>query len=207
MVQKDKVKPMSMTYLLDVWVLNCPVKKWQPRKTALVQGGWTTTACVLLFDENINHCMCYRSEHDSIAKTTDALVRDTTILGFKKPNQNYLRCCDALFQSIILELRILSTIFSFLNRQKLFFLKTHTLLLYLPDLLHSFLQDCTFVRFDIEIVDVVEVGEYQLCKFFDVFVLVLAVAFLVAPLGTADAKKQTKPNGVKKINKYKHCCV
>lgn len=34
-----------------------------------------------------------------------------------------------------------------------------TLLLYLSDLFHSFLQDCTFVRLDIEVVDVIEVGE------------------------------------------------
>lgn len=63
-----------------------------------------------------------------------------------------------------------------------------TLLLYLPDLFHSFLQDCTFVRFDIEVVDVVEVGEDQLGELFNVFVLVLAVALLVAPFGTAETK-------------------
>lgn len=34
-----------------------------------------------------------------------------------------------------------------------------TLFLYLSDLFHSFLQDCTFVRLDIEVVDVIEVGE------------------------------------------------
>lgn len=34
-----------------------------------------------------------------------------------------------------------------------------TLFLYLSDLFHSFLQDCTFVRLDIEVVDVIEVGK------------------------------------------------
>lgn len=66
------------------------------------------------------------------------------------------------------------------------------MLLYLSDLLHSFLQDCTFVRFDIEVVDVIEVGKDQLCKLFDVFVLMLAVAFLVAALGTAEKKNPMK---------------
>lgn len=60
------------------------------------------------------------------------------------------------------------------------------MLFYLSDLLHSFLQDCTFVGFDVEVVDVVEVGEDQLSKLLDVFVLVLAVALLVAPLGAED---------------------
>lgn len=63
------------------------------------------------------------------------------------------------------------------------------MLLYLSDLFHSFLQDCTFVRLDIEVVDVVKVGEDQLGELFDVFVLVLAVAFLVAPLWTTEAKR------------------
>lgn len=63
------------------------------------------------------------------------------------------------------------------------------MLLYLSDLFHSFLQDCTFVRLDIEVVDVVKVGEDQLGELFDVFVLVLAVAFLVAPLWTTEARR------------------
>lgn len=71
------------------------------------------------------------------------------------------------------------------------------MLLYLSDLFHSFLQDCTFVRFDIEVVDVVEVGEDQLGELFDVFVLVLAVALLVAPLWTAGTKEKT---GVRKCD-------
>lgn len=64
-----------------------------------------------------------------------------------------------------------------------------TLLLYLSDLFHSFLQNCTFVRLDIEVVNVIEVGEDQLGELFDVLVLVLAVALLVAPLWTAETKK------------------
>lgn len=64
-----------------------------------------------------------------------------------------------------------------------------TLLLYLSDLLHSFLQNCTFVRLDIKVVNVIEVGEDQLGEFFDVFVLVLAVALFVAPLWTAETKR------------------
>lgn len=62
------------------------------------------------------------------------------------------------------------------------------MLLYLSDLFHSFLQDCTFVRLDIEVVDVVEVGKDQLGELFDVFVLVLAVALLVAPLWATETK-------------------
>lgn len=64
-----------------------------------------------------------------------------------------------------------------------------TLFLYLSDLFHSFLQDCTFVRLDIEIVDVIEVGENELSELFDVFVLLLTVALLIAPLGTKKRKK------------------
>lgn len=59
------------------------------------------------------------------------------------------------------------------------------MLLYLSNLFHSFLQDCTFVRLDIEVVDVVKVGEDQLGELFNVFVLVLAVTLFIAPLGTA----------------------
>ncbi|TNN88945.1 hypothetical protein EYF80_000823 [Liparis tanakae] len=55
--------------------------------------------------------------------------------------------------------------------------------------LNNFLQDCTFVRLDIEVVDVVEVGKDQLGELLDVFVLVLAVALLVAPLWTTDKEK------------------
>lgn len=64
------------------------------------------------------------------------------------------------------------------------------MLLYLSDLFHSFLQNCTFVRFDIEVVDVVEVGEDQLSELFDVFVLMLTVSLLVAPLWTAETKSK-----------------
>lgn len=64
-----------------------------------------------------------------------------------------------------------------------------TLLLYLSDLFHSFLQNCTFVRLDIEVVNVIEVGEDQLGELFDVLVLVLTVALLVAPLWTAETKR------------------
>lgn len=60
--------------------------------------------------------------------------------------------------------------------------------LYLSDLFHSFLQDCTFVRLDIEVVDVIEVGENELSELFDVFVLLLTVALLIAPLGTKKRK-------------------
>lgn len=60
--------------------------------------------------------------------------------------------------------------------------------LYLSDLFHSFLQDCTFVRLDIEVVDVIEVGENELSELFDVFVLLLTIALLIAPLGTKKEK-------------------
>lgn len=64
------------------------------------------------------------------------------------------------------------------------------MLLYLSDLLHSFLEDCTFVRFDVEVVNVVKVGEDELGKLFDVLVLVLAVPFLVDPLWTVGTKQR-----------------
>lgn len=67
--------------------------------------------------------------------------------------------------------------------------------LYLSDLFHSFLQDCTFVRLDIEVVDVVEVGEDELSELFDVFVLLLTVALLIAPLGTKNEGKNTGSSG------------
>lgn len=67
-----------------------------------------------------------------------------------------------------------------------------TLLLYLSDLFHSFLQDCTFVRLDIEVVDVIEVGKDQLGELLDVFVLVLAVALLVAPLRTTETQRRLR---------------
>lgn len=70
-------------------------------------------------------------------------------------------------------------------------MRGRTLLLDLSDLFHSFLQNCTFVRLDVEVVNVVEVGEDQLGELFDVFVLVLAVALLVAPLWTAETKRNT----------------
>ena len=63
---------------------------------------------------------------------------------------------------------------------------THTLLLDLSDLLHRLLQDGTFVGLDVEVVDVVEVGEDELCELLDVLVLVLSVALLVAPLGAVE---------------------
>lgn len=62
------------------------------------------------------------------------------------------------------------------------------MLLYLSDLLHGFLQDCTFVWLDVEVVNVVKVGKDQLGKLFNIFVLVLAVALLVAPFGAIKTK-------------------
>lgn len=56
-----------------------------------------------------------------------------------------------------------------------------TLLLDLPDLLHSLLEDGTFVGFDIEVVYVVDVSKDQLCQLLDIFVLLLPVA----PLSTS----------------------
>lgn len=58
-----------------------------------------------------------------------------------------------------------------------------TLLFYLTNLFHSFFQDCTFVRLDIEVIDVIDVGENQLSEFFNIFILLLAVSFLGASLG------------------------
>ncbi len=60
-----------------------------------------------------------------------------------------------------------------------------TLLLDLPDLLHRLFEDCTFVRLDVEIVHVVDVGEDQLSQLLDVLVLLLPVPPLSAPLRAA----------------------
>lgn len=57
-----------------------------------------------------------------------------------------------------------------------------TLLLDLPDLLHRLFEDGTFVRFDVEVVHVVDVSEYQLGQFLDVLVLLLPVPPLGVPL-------------------------
>lgn len=80
-----------------------------------------------------------------------------------------------------------------------------TLLLDLPDLLHRLFQDGTFVRFDVEVVHVVDVCEYQLGQFLDVLVLLLPVPPFSVPLwavGEAETlsastelgKKITKPD-------------
>lgn len=61
-----------------------------------------------------------------------------------------------------------------------------TLLLDLADLLHRLLQDGTFVRLDVEVVHVVDVGEDQLGQFFDVLVLLLPVPPLSVPLWTVE---------------------
>lgn len=78
------------------------------------------------------------------------------------------------------------------HRSRIKRIATCTLLFYLSDLFHSFLQDCTFVRLDIEVVDVIEVGEDQLRELFDVFVFMLAVALLVAALGTAGKRESNE---------------
>lgn len=57
-----------------------------------------------------------------------------------------------------------------------------TLLLDLPDLLHRLFEDGTFVRFDVEVVHVVDVSEYQLGQLLDVLVLLLPVPPLGVPL-------------------------
>lgn len=58
-----------------------------------------------------------------------------------------------------------------------------TLLLDLPDLLHRLLEDGAFVRLDVEVVHVIDVGEDQLGQLLDVLVLLLPVPPLSAPLG------------------------
>lgn len=60
------------------------------------------------------------------------------------------------------------------------------MLLYLSDLLYSFLQNSTFVRLDIEVVNVTEVGKDQLGELLDVFVLLLTVTLLIASFGTIE---------------------
>lgn len=69
-----------------------------------------------------------------------------------------------------------------------------TLLLDLPDLLHRLLEDGALVRLDVEVVHVVDVGEDQLGELLDVFVLLLPVPPLRAPLGAGECR-QTKPRG------------
>lgn len=63
-----------------------------------------------------------------------------------------------------------------------------TLLLDLPDLLHRLFEDGTFVRLDVEVIHVVDVGKDQLCQLLDVFVLLLPVPPLSAPLGAGHRK-------------------
>jgi len=55
-----------------------------------------------------------------------------------------------------------------------------TLFFYLSNLLHSFFQDCTFVRFEVEVVNIIKICKNQLCKFFYIFILLLTIAFLSA---------------------------
>lgn len=64
-----------------------------------------------------------------------------------------------------------------------------TLLLDLPDLLHRLFENGTFVGLDVEVVDVVDVGEDQLRQLLDVFILLLSVAFLKASLGAGSQKE------------------
>lgn len=74
-----------------------------------------------------------------------------------------------------------------------------TLILDLPDLFHRLLEDGTFVRLDVEVVHVVDVGKDQLCQFLDVFVLLLPVSPLSAPLRAGEQEgeqrqRQKSPN-------------
>lgn len=64
-----------------------------------------------------------------------------------------------------------------------------TLLLDLPDLLHRLFEDGTFVRLDVEVVHVVDVGEDQLSQLLDVLVLLLPVPLLSAPLRAAGQRR------------------
>lgn len=67
-----------------------------------------------------------------------------------------------------------------------------TLLFYLTNLFHRFFQDCTFVRLDVEVIDVVDVGEDQLGELFDVFILLLAVSLLRASLGAVERERDNQ---------------
>lgn len=59
-----------------------------------------------------------------------------------------------------------------------------TLLFNLSNLFHGFLEDCTFVRLDVEVVNVIEVCEDQLRQLLYVFILMFSIAFLSAAFGT-----------------------
>lgn len=76
--------------------------------------------------------------------------------------------------------------------------KILTLLFNLTNLFHGFLQDCTFVRLDIEVVDVIEVCENQLCKLLYVLIFMFPVTFFSASFGTV--KRNTKIFLTKKQN-------
>lgn len=57
-----------------------------------------------------------------------------------------------------------------------------TLLFDLSDLLHCFFEDGTFIRLDVEIIHVIDVGEDQFCQLLNVLVLLLPIPPLSAPL-------------------------
>lgn len=67
--------------------------------------------------------------------------------------------------------------------------RTLTLLLDLPDLLHRLFEDGAFVRLDVEVVHVVDVGEDQLGQLLDVLVLLLPVPPLSAPFRAAGKQR------------------
>lgn len=80
-------------------------------------------------------------------------------------------------------------------------MKVLTLLLDLPDLLHRLLQDGTFVGLEVEVVDVIYVGEDQLCQLLNVFILLFPVAFLKASLGAGSQTEQQKNNNTVIVRK------
>lgn len=66
------------------------------------------------------------------------------------------------------------------------------MLFYLPDLPHGLLENGTFVRLDVEAVDVGEVGGDELRQLFDVFALLLPPT-LVTPAGEGKGGLDTLP--------------
>lgn len=65
-----------------------------------------------------------------------------------------------------------------------------TLLFDLADLTHSLAEDGAFVRFDVEAVDVAEVGGDQLCQLLDVLALLLPSLPLASAVGGGEKTKK-----------------
>lgn len=87
----------------------------------------------------------------------------------------------------------------------MFFLLCITLLFYLSDLSYCFLQNCTFIWLDIEIVNITKISRYQFSQFFNIFTLLLPSPLFTTAGKTEGGKKgMTMPikTAVSRISPY-----